>query len=131
MILVDGTINAHDQATFAGSGTPGSFLYAVSLSPYCNGIPGNLASPWSDEVNCLPGNNSIHLTDNVTGAVFYAPYGGIDLSNNVYANTVIGYKITAHDNVTIEYDPLESLIVVAPSVNHANRGWNPTRWSEY
>jgi hypothetical protein len=80
---------------------------------------------------CLPNNSSIHLTDNVTGAIFYAPYGGIDLSNNVYANSVIGYKIIAHDNVTIEYDPLESLIVVAPSVNHANSGWNPTRWSEY
>jgi hypothetical protein len=131
MIIVNGTIDAHDQATFAGSGAPGSFLYVISLQRFCNGVPGPLAVPYMYYTTCLPNNNSIHLTDNVTGALFYAPYGGIDLSNNVYANSVFGYKITAHDNVTIEYDPLESLTVVVPSVNHANKGWNPTRWSEY
>jgi hypothetical protein len=129
MIIVAGLIDAHDQATFAGSGARGSFLYAISIDRFCNGVPGPLVF-YANET-CLPNNSSIHLTDNVTGAIFYAPYGGIDLSNNVYANSVIGYKIIAHDNVTIEYDPLESLIVVAPSVNHANSGWNPTRWSEY
>jgi hypothetical protein len=123
IIIADGTITAIDSANFAGSGAPGSFILLLSTKKGCLGAVA--------VVGCATNGSAISLTNNVRGAIFYAADSLVDISNNVFANTIVGYKVALHDNVKIEYDPAESKIVPAADMASTVGGWNPTRWSEY
>jgi hypothetical protein len=122
-VIAGGYVDAIDQATFGGSGAPQSFLVVISTKKGCLGAVA--------VAGCGANGSAIRLSDNVSGAIFYAADSLVDVSNNADAHTVVGYMVKLDDNVKINYDPAEASIVVASDAGGTVGAWTLTRWSAY
>ena len=80
-----GKIDLSNNAQVLGSGTAGSFMLVLSQR---NNI--------SEE--------AIDISNNVTGAIFYAGTGVIEVSNSAGAKELTAYKIHLNNNATVTYD---------------------------
>lgn len=106
VIVVDGTITIQNNATFAGSGTAGSYLMALSTST---------------------STSAITLSNNGGSVILYAANGTLRLSNNATAKGLNGKYIYLNNNVVIIYD---SGLVNSNFVNGPSGGWNIRTWKE-
>lgn len=106
VIVVDGTISIQNNAIFAGSGSAGSYLMALSTST---------------------STNAIQLQNNGGSVILYAANGTVNLSNNASAKSLNGKYINLNNNVVIIYD---SGLVNANFVNGPSGGWSITSWKE-
>jgi hypothetical protein len=80
-----GAIDISNNSDAQGSGVSGSFIMLLS------------------EMNSSS-NTAISLSNNTTGAIYYAGSGVIDVSNNADAKEITAYKIHLNNNATITYD---------------------------
>ena len=106
VIVVDGTITINNNAVFAGSGSVGSYLMALSTSP---------------------STSAITLQNNGGSVILYAANGTVNLSNNSSAKALNGKYINLSNNVEIIYD---SGLVNANFVDGPSGGWNIQSWKE-
>lgn len=122
LIIADGYINASNNAIFQGSGASGSYIMLLSTKQGCLGSGG---------VGCTTNSSAIELTNNITGALFYATDSLIDISNGALVTAVVGYMIKMQNNAEIQYDPLLMGLSFAPAASGGTGAWNTYRWSEY
>lgn len=94
VILSDEAIDLSNNATFAGSGTSGSFVMLLTTSP-CLGI----AQP-----DCAPNNTAIYIANNANGAVFFSSRGMIYLKNGVSLTEATGFKLKLENNASVNYE---------------------------
>lgn len=106
VIIVDGTISIQNNAIFAGSGSPGSYLMTLSTST---------------------STSAITLSNNGGAVILYAAYGTVNLSNNASAKSLNGKFINLSNNVVITYD---SGLANSNFVNGPSGGWNIKSWKE-
>ena len=106
VIVVDGTISILNNATFEGSGTPGSYILALTTS--------NSTS-------------AISLANNAGAVSLYAANGTIDVNNNGTAKSLTGYYIHLGNNAVITYD---SGISNTNFVSGPSGSWNIYSWKE-
>jgi len=119
MLVVDGWIDAGNNANFNGSGTAGSYILGVTAIEGCNG--------GTQTASCAVGNSGINLANNLAGAVFYASKSMVNLSNNAELKAVIGYKLNLANNTEIEY---EQGVANANFSSGPGGGWNVKSWKE-
>lgn len=119
MFVTDGWIDAGNNANLNGSGTAGSYILGVTAIEGCNG--------GSQTAGCATGNSGINLSNNLTGAVFYASKSMVNLSNNAELKAVIGYKLNLANNTEIEY---EQGVANANFSSGPGGGWNVKSWKE-
>lgn len=106
VIVVDGTISILNNATFEGSGTPGSYILALTTS--------NSTS-------------AISLANNAGAVSLYAANGTINVNNNGTAKSLTGYYIHLGNNAVITYD---SGISNTNFVSGPSGSWNIYSWKE-
>ena len=106
ILISDNIITLSNSAIVQGSGTSGSYLLIISTDS---------ASP------------AISISNNAAGAVFYAPNGGITISNNTQLKGLTGYKITMQNNSIIQY---ETGLANAFFSSGPGGGWQVTSWKE-
>jgi Tfp pilus assembly protein PilE len=80
-----GVVDLGNNAQILGSGTTGSYLLMLSQNADHSGT-------------------AISVSNNVSGAIFYAGSGVIDVSNNAGAKEITGYKLHLNNNATITYE---------------------------
>ena len=119
ILITDGSIEAGNNAIFAGSGQTGSYVLVISDKEGCNG--GTLTS------GCAHQNSAMNLGNNLTGAVFYASKSMINIENNGIIKAVIGYKLNLEGNVIIQY---EQGVTDANFSSGPGGGWNVKSWKE-
>lgn len=83
MVIVDGTTDVGNSATLLGSGTSGSYLMLL------------------DTAN---GDNAINIGNSANGAIFYAPNGEIEISNNLTLHEATAYKLNIGNNSSVTYE---------------------------
>lgn len=80
-----GQINLSNNSILQGSGAAGSYLVVLS------------------EMNSNS-NTAISVSNNASGAIFYAGTGVIDLSNNAAAKEITAYKLELDQNAVVTYE---------------------------
>ena len=83
VIVVDGAIVISNNGRFVSSGA-GSYILAISTM--------------TDQTV-----SAITLSNNVNGAIFFAPYGKIDVDNNTIISGLMGDKVHLANNATLIY----------------------------
>lgn len=106
VILADGEINMGNNTNAQGSGQAGSYLLVVSTSS---------------------SGDAITLNNNITGAMFHASTGTVNIENNVQIKGVSGYRIDLHNNVIVKY---ESGFEDAFFSDGPGGAWKVTSWRE-
>ncbi|MEI7688804.1 MAG: choice-of-anchor R domain-containing protein [Candidatus Nomurabacteria bacterium] len=106
VIVVDGTINISNNATFQGSGSPGSYMMALSTSS---------------------STSAINLSNNGGAVALYASNGTINIDNNGTAISLTGYNIHLNNNAVITYD---NGLANANFVSGPSGTWNIESWKE-
>jgi hypothetical protein len=123
LIVVDGYVNATNNAILQGSGTPGSYIMVLSTKQGCLGSGGT---------GCATNYSGIELSNNITGALFYASDSMIDISDNALVTAVVGYMLQLRDHAEIKFDSKVSTLNILPSWSSSFTGaWNVNRWNEY
>ena len=85
VVLVDGQADFGNGVVFSGSGqSPSSHLMIVSQA----------VSP----------DKAFELGNNVVGAILYAPYGEVDIGNNIEVKEVSAYKINMGNGAVLKYE---------------------------
>lgn len=85
VIVSDGTVDVSNNTTMSGSGNAGSYVIVV-------GAKNDLAGQVMD------------ISNNSTGAIYYAPHGRIHFNNNATAKEVSGYGFDMDNNATVTYE---------------------------
>lgn len=106
VIIVDGTISISNNATFQGSGSPGSYMMALSTSS---------------------STSAINLSNNGGAVALYASNGTINIDNNGTAISLTGYNIHLNNNAVITYD---SGLANSNFVSGPSGTWNIESWKE-
>ncbi len=106
VIVVDGTISILNNATFEGSGTPGSYILSLTTS--------NSTS-------------AISLANNAGAVSLYAANGTINVNNNGTAKALTGHNIHLGNNAVITYD---SGIANTNFISGPSGSWNIYSWKE-
>lgn len=106
VIVADGTINIQNNAIFEGSGSPGSYLMALSTSI---------------------STSAISLQNNGGSVILYAANGTVNLSNNSTAKALNGKYINLSNNAIVIYD---SGLANSNFVNGPSGGWDIQSWKE-
>lgn len=106
VIVADGTINIQNNAIFEGSGSPGSYLMALSTSI---------------------STSAISLQNNGGSVILYAANGTVNLSNNSTAKALNGKYINLDNNAVVIYD---SGLANSNFVNGPSGGWDIQSWKE-
>ena len=106
VIVADGIITINNNATFAGSGSAGSYLMVLSTSS---------------------STSAITLANNGGAVLLYAANGTVNLANNAGAKALNGKYINLNNNVVITYD---SGLVNSNFVNGPSGGWGIGSWRE-
>jgi hypothetical protein len=107
ILIADGKISLSNNGDVHGSGTAGSVIILASMD---SGLTD--ASP------------AIHASNNVTGAVLYAPNGEVLADNNAAVPAAVGTKVVMGNNVTVNSGGLN---VFAAPINVASGG-STTDW---
>lgn len=110
VIIADGKITVQNNAVLRGSGETGSYLLILSTNDSLSA-----SSP------------AIFVKNNAQGAILYTTSGLINVSNNVIAREITGYKINLENGAEIQYESgLEnSLFSSGPG-----GGWKVASWKE-
>lgn len=108
VIIADGNVHISNNTTMTGSGTAGSYILVV-------GARNATAS------------QVMNISNNSTGAIFYAPHGRIQFNNNAAAKEVSGYGFDMDNNAIVTYElGLQNLHFTAgPSGGYDLKHWKP------
>lgn len=119
IILVDGTIYPRNNSIFSGSGTPGSYVLAVSTVEGCTG--------GVQQAHCLSENSAIHLSNNLQSGLFYSTDSLIYLDNNAEVVSAIGYMLHIYNGGYITYEDQAANTTVNTG---SDSGWHLNGWTE-
>jgi len=108
VIVADNTIDLSNNVTVLGSGSVGGYILMVA---------GKNA----------PSSQIIDISNNVVGAIFYAPHGRIHFNNNAGAKEVAGYGFDMDNNATVTY---ESGLQNVHFVSGPSGGYDVKYWKE-
>lgn len=117
IIVVDGWVNISQNATFAGSGDPNSYIMLLTTLKDCNGSGSG----------CGDHGSAIDIQNNATGALFYATDSLIYMHNGVGVTSVTGYTLQLEQNAVITYE------IGVADLNFSSGpsgGWNVRDWRE-
>lgn len=106
LLIADGTISISNNAVFAGSGTTGSYIMALTTNT-------------SD--------SAISVGNNAGTVILVAPYGTIAFSNNSGAKEATAKMISLDNNATITYD---SGLANVNFTSGPSGSWNISSWQE-
>lgn len=106
VIIADGQITPSNNSSFAGSGQTGSYLLVLSTSS---------------------SGSAISISNNATGAIFYANNGTVVLSNNVTVKELVAYKISMSNNSIVKY---ESGLANLSFTSGPSGSWRVLSWEE-
>lgn len=84
IVLVDGPVDFGNNVTFSGSGMARSYVMIISRA----------VSP----------QEAFNLGNGVSGAILYAPYGDVDVGNNIEVKEVSAYKLKLGNNSVLRYE---------------------------
>jgi len=118
IIVSDGWIDINNNVVFSGSGNPDSYIMVLSTLTGCIGGSGS---------GCGPQYSAINISNNTSGALFYAPFSLIYINNNVDITSVVGYKLELSSNAVVRYE------IGATNVNFSagpGGGWKVKSWRE-
>ncbi len=121
-LIVDGYIDINNNGNFTGSGTPGSFILALTTKKGCYVTSGT---------GCATGGVGIAVANNVNGALFYAADSFVGITNNAIITAVVGYGLSLSNNAGIQYDNNVMNMIIASGATTTISGWDITQWSEY
>lgn len=85
MIIADNTVELSNNVILSGSGQSGSYIMVVAAK-----------NATTSEV--------LDISNNVAGAIFYAPHGRIHFNNNAGAKEASGYGLDLDNNATVTYE---------------------------
>ena len=104
--MTDGTVDVSNNCTFSGSGTAGSYIMITSAKN-------------------APASQVMDISNNSSGAIFYAPHGRIHLNNNAAAKEVTAYGFDLDNGATITYESgLQSVqFSTGPSAGYEIKYW--------
>ena len=77
-----GRVSISNNVVIEGNGNAGSFPMIISTNT---------------------GSEAIEMSNNASGVILYAPYGGIEISNGTIANQVTAKRLELQNNATISY----------------------------
>lgn len=77
-----GRVSISNNVVIEGNGSAGSFPMIISTNT---------------------GSEAIEMSNNTSGVILYAPYGGIEISNGTTANQVTAKRLELQNNATISY----------------------------
>ncbi len=106
VIVLDGTVDTGNSSTLSGSGQAGSYLLILSTST---------------------SSSALQISNNATGALFYASAGTVVVNNNVQVKGLTGYRISLNNNATIIY---ESGLANTQFTSGPSGGWKVSSWGE-
>lgn len=106
-IIVDGTIATDNSATFAGSGTSGSYLMMLTTSA---------------------SSAAITINNSAGTVILVAPDGGITFNNSASAKEAIAYRVTMNNNSVLTYETglINVNFASGPSGTWAVDSWKET-----
>lgn len=109
VIVGDGNIDISNNATLLGSGQAGSYIMIIAAKN-------------------ASGSQVLDVSNNSTGAIFYAPHGRIHFNNNAGAKEVSGYGFDLDNNATITYESgLQNVhFVSGPGASFKVKSWKET-----
>lgn len=119
ILIADGWIHIENNATFAGSGSVGSYVLALTNLSGCNG--------GDQQSFCTHHNGAIDLHNKATGAIFYTANSMAHLHNGVKVTQLTANKLELENNATIDY---ESGLVNINFVSGPSGGWSVSEWKE-
>lgn len=90
IVIADGRIKVNNNGSFAGSGTAGSYVMAISLSD----------CPLSSSCS---GNNAIDINNNAGAVVLNAQRGTVYIANNSSLAEATAETLTLGNNATVTY----------------------------
>jgi hypothetical protein len=116
-VWVNGNVTLSNNASLLvspGTGTSGAILIADAPSATTTSgrvsISNNVIIDGNGSENSFPmiistntGSEAIELSNNASGVILYAPYGGIEVSNNTSANQITARQLELENNSTITY----------------------------
>ncbi|HTE48856.1 MAG TPA: hypothetical protein VK675_03055, partial [Candidatus Paceibacterota bacterium] len=114
IIVADGRVVLSNNAQFAGSGTPGTYILLTTTSTCPIGA------------SCA-GNNAIDILNNVGAVIVNGQNGTVHLNNNVTLNEVVGEKIIVDNSATVNY---LSGFASQDFNSGPSGGWNIKSWKE-
>ncbi len=79
---VKGVVNISNNVTINGNGSTNSFPMIISTNT---------------------GSNAIELSNNASGVILYAPYGGVEVSNGASANQITAKHLELENNSSVTY----------------------------
>jgi hypothetical protein len=110
VLIAKGEISVGNNGNIQGSGQSGSYILVLSTSSSIN-----------------PASPAIAVSNNATGAIFYAGFGLVTLNNNMVAREVTAYKISLSNNAEVQY---ESGLQNPIFSNGPGGSWNIKSWNE-
>lgn len=116
-VWVNGNVTLSNNASLLvspGTGTSGAILIADAPSATTTSgrvsISNNVIIDGNGSENSFPmiistntGSEAIELSNNASGVILYAPYGGIEVSNNTSANQITAKSLELENNSTVTY----------------------------
>lgn len=124
VLISDGSITVSNNGLFFGSGASGSFVLLLSTIKDCTGLG-------STGVGCAANQSGIAISNNATGALFYASESLVDISNNAVITAVVAYMLHLSNNTGIVYDNKVSSISFTSNPSSPSSSWNMNRWNEF
>ncbi|TSC70822.1 MAG: Uncharacterized protein G01um101449_274 [Parcubacteria group bacterium Gr01-1014_49] len=79
---VKGRVDISNNVTITGNGSANSFPMIISTNT---------------------GTEAIELSNNASGVILYAPYGGVEVSNGGVANQITALQLQLNNNATVTY----------------------------
>ncbi len=108
MIIADGTISTSNSASFAGSGTTGSYMMMLTTSS---------------------SSTAINVANSAGTVILVAPNGTIVFSNTAGAKEAVAYRISMSNSATLTYDSGLANVnfVLGPSGSYTVDSWKETQ----
>jgi len=113
IIVADGKVELSNNASFAGSGVPNTYLLLTTTSTCPTG--------------CAPNSYALNVLNNVGAVILNAQNGTVHLNENVVLNEVVGYKISIDNSATVNYN---SGLGDQEFTSGPSGGWNIKSWQE-
>jgi len=110
VIISDGVADISNNVAMSGSGQAGSYIMLAAAK-----------NATSSQV--------LDVSNNTTGAIYYAPHGRIHFNNNAGAKEVTGYGFDLDNNATVTYESgLQSLhFTSGPSGGYSVNQWHEVK----
>lgn len=110
--LTSSQISVENSSKIIGSGSPGSYILAISRN---------------NSAEFGGGTKAIDVQNSANAPIYYAPHGSIHIENNANLKEATAYKLEIENSATVTY---ESGIANANFSSGPSGGWSISEWKE-